>query len=359
MAKAAVSKAPVSQEMIDKCLAKVVAEGDMVNFRLLFLPFSPLRSDSQEDLNKPKYSYLLPEDEKDPHFREALNLINTPAMHEVIKRELARKGPAQLPYELVMLLADNATRLAKFATAAQAYELLRIRNQMQEMYYNEGEAALDNGEIKRAVKAFRIATGLEYDYAAFPEPLPAFPKWPTRALMLHAVYPARIEDFVCLQPPEVWLKIALNYLLANAEAAARLEKRTQDVQITFFVELVRQLDPEWAQFAKRYQEAAELVREMGERLKRDAEHLRKEGETLEEEIEDLTTEADPLDVPAKLVDRRIEPGEWWQYIKDLAYLHPAGILFVSRQVISKDTEIIMPRYLKDSPIVRELGLEGS
>lgn len=359
MAQATATKAPVSQDTIDKCLAKAVSEGDMVNFRLLFLSFSPLREDSQEDITRPKYQYLLPEDEHDKHYKAAMAEINTPLMHEIIKRELARKGPAQLPSELVMLLADNAVRLGKFSTAAQAYELLRIRNRMQEMFYEQGEAALEAGDIKRAVKAFRIAVGLEYDYAAFPEPLPAFPKWPTRALMLHAVYPARIEDFLCLQPLEIWLKVSLTFLLANAQAAARLEKRPQEQQVAFFVELVHQIDPDWKKFAERYKKAAELVREIGERLKRDAEHIRKEGETLEEVIEDLTAEVDPQEVPATLVGRRIEPGEWWQYIKDLAYLHPAGILFVSRQLVSKDSEIIMPRHVAGNPVVKALGLEVS
>ena len=48
--------------------------------------------------------------------------------------------------------------------------------------------------------------------------------------------------------------------------------------------------------------------------------------------------------------------EWWQYLKDMAYAHPASALFVARQAVSHDTEIIMPRYRADSQLARRLGL---
>ena len=47
---------------------------------------------------------------------------------------------------------------------------------------------------------------------------------------------------------------------------------------------------------------------------------------------------DPRLISAHLLGRKIENGEWWQYMKELAYEHPAAILFVARQVVgSRDT----------------------
>ena len=58
---------------------------------------------------------------------------------------------------------------------------------------------------------------------------------------------------------------------------------------------------------------------------------------------------------AALLGREIENGEWWQYLKELGYEHPAGVLFIARQVVG-DTEILMPRLLADSRVPRALGL---
>ena len=44
-----------------------------------------------------------------------------------------------------------------------------------------------------------IALGLQYDYAAFPEPLPAVPDYQERAPALHSVYPASTEQTLSLQ----------------------------------------------------------------------------------------------------------------------------------------------------------------
>ena len=71
MAKTATaSKAPVSQEIIDACLARTVAEGDIVNFRFLFISYSPLRADSSEDIEASKYTYLRPANTDSAAYRE-------------------------------------------------------------------------------------------------------------------------------------------------------------------------------------------------------------------------------------------------------------------------------------------------
>ena len=69
--------------------------------------------------------------------------------------------------------------------------------------------------------------------------------------------------------------------------------------------------------------------------------------------EQMTT--DPSAISALLLGRAIPGGAWWQYMKELAYEHPAAVLFVSRQAIG-ETEIVMPRYRADSTAVRRLGL---
>jgi hypothetical protein len=350
------TKPPVPQETIDRCLAKAIADGDIVNFRFLFLPFSPLRDDCPERIESIKYAYLVPEDEDSRLYRDALGLVKRVEMHAHVKAQLMKKGPAQLPSEMVQLLADNAVRLGKYTSAAQAYELIRIRRRMQEEFYAQADAALDRGEIPRAVRGYRIATGLEYDYAAFPEALPAVPNYHTRALMLHATYPAKPEDALAVQPLETHLSTALNYLLLHTEAAARIEKRPLETRLAFVVELVRQLDPRWDEFVECYRAASRLVQELGRRLERRAEQDQGEASGLVAEIETLD-QAAPAQIPAALVNREIENGEWWQYLKELAYLHPAAVLFVARQAVSKDLEIILPRYVKDSELVRQLGLD--
>lgn len=351
------TKTPVSQEDIDTCLARAISEGDIVDFRFLFFAFSPLREDSTEELFTDKYAHLLPEDDSGPHFKEARQAAATPAMHQFVRAQLEKKGPPQLPSELLLLLADNAVRLEKYTAAAQAYELLRIRRRMMEEFYEAADAALDKGDIAQAVRGYRTATGLAYDYAAFPEPMPAVPDYHTRALMLHAQYPRSAQDCVALQPLEPFLNVALRYLLLDASATGRLEARATKVQTAFLVEFVRQSDPEWPRFAARYKRSCEMIRTFGESFQRAANLREGVAEGLADEIAQQANDQNPRQIPAELLGREIPEGEWWQYLKELAYLHPAAALFVSRQAVTKDVEIIMPRFLKDSPVVAALGLE--
>ena len=351
-------KLPVSQENIDQCLASVVSDGDIVNFRFLFCPYSPLRDGSTEDIASPKYQYLLPEDEENERYRAALTLAQNSEMHQHVKEQLEKTGPAQLPAPMLLMLADNAVRLGKFTSAAQAYELLRIRGRMQEEYFSQADKALDENDVPRGVHGYLIATGLEYDYAAFPEPLPAVPNFPTRALMLHAQYPHRPEDCVALQAPEAHLKTALSYLLLNPEAAARLDQQPLELRLAFVERLVRRQDPDWEAFAARYRDTCALVKAYSERFQREANRQEGVEEGLADEIEEQREDYDPGRIPAQLLGRSIEDGEWWQYLKELAYQHPASVLFVTRQAVSKDLEIIMPRYRSGSPLVARLGLEA-
>jgi len=351
-------KAPVTQEMIDKCLAWAVAEGDIVNFRFLFVPFSPLRQESTEDINTAKYAYLRPRDENAPRYREALALADTVEMHAFVNEQLEKEGLAQLPSELLLKLADNAVRLGKYSSASQAYELLRVRRRMQEEFYRQGDAALDADDVPTAVYAYRAAVGLDYDYAAFPEPMPMIPNFQTRALMLHAEYPMRPEDSVPLQAPEAQLSTALNYLLLAPEAAGRLLERPMPQRLAFLRELVRSQDPGWDTFRARYKEACALVRSFGERLQREANRDEKVPESLEEEIAEQQEQGDPRQIAAALLGREIPQGEWWQYLKELAYEHPAAVLFISRQVVLRDLEILMPRFRTDSPLIAALEVEA-
>ena len=349
-----VEKTPVTSDIINKCLAKAVAEGDIVNLRFLFISYSPLRSYSSEDITADKYVYLVPESTEGELFHEALEQVKHPEVQEHVKKELDKKGPPQLPAPLVTLLADNAVRLGKYKAAAQAYELLRIRSRMQEAYLDAADAALVANDIATAVRGYRIAVGLDYDYAAFPEPMPTSPNYQSRAELLHADYPRRPEDAVALQAPETHVSIALGYLLLNPQIAARLEEQPLPLRLSFLAELVRQLDPQWDEFVARYADACKLVAATGARLERQAN--RAEQVALADEIKALQAEEDPADIPKLLLGRAIPDGEWWQYIKELAYEHPAAALFVVRQFVTKDLEIIMPRHVKGSPIIAALGL---
>lgn len=349
-----ITKAPASADTINKCLAKAVADGDIVNLRFLFISYSPLRDSSTEDITADKYAYLVAESTEGAHFREAMEQVKKPLVQAQVKKELEKKGPPQLPASLVLLLADNAVRLGKYKAAAQAYELLRIRARMQEAYLDEADEALSAGDIVTAVRGYQIAVGLDYDYAAFPEPMPTSPNYQSRAQLLHADYPRRPEDAVALQQPDIHVNIALGYLLLNPQIAARLEERPLPVRLDFLAELVRQLDPNWDDFTARYAEACKLVASIGTRLEREANQA--EQVALADEIKALQAEDDPADIPKLLLGRDIPGGEWWQYIKELAYEHPAAALFVVRQFVTKDLEIVMPRYVKGSPLIAALGL---
>ena len=355
MATKTIAKKAASQEMIDGCFAKAVAEGDLVNFRFLFTPSSPLRAESSEDIHTPKYSYLRPSDTGGILYKNALDKVGAPSVRAHISAQLARKGPAQYPAELLVPLADNAVRLGKLGAAAQAYELLRIRRRMREEFLDGADFALAQGDIKTAVRGYLIGAGLDYDYAAFPEPLPQVADFQTRALGLHADYPQRPEDSLPLQAPEQHLRVALDYLLIDPELAARLEGRSIEVRVAFFKELVLQRDPAWANFVKRYKDACALLIEYGQRLQRQASENAGNA-ALAKELAEQSGLDEPRKVPANLLGREIEDGAWWQYLKELAYQHPAAALFVARQAVSPDLEIIMPRYAAGSPLVEALGL---
>jgi hypothetical protein len=354
--KSAAAPKIVDPELTARALAKAVAEGDFVNFRLLFQSFSPARPNSSERFEESKYAYLLPESNADSaDFRSALQLVRQDSTWRHIQAELDANRPVQLPADLVLLLADNAVRLGKYTIAAQAYELLRVRRRMQEEFFMQADKALDEGNIRRAVHGYLVATGLEYNYAAFPEPLPLVPDWQTKALMLHGEYPQTADDCIPLQQPEQFLRTALAYLLLDANTAARLESRSIETRLSFLAELVKQRDPAWRDFVHRYREACGHMREFEARIQHAIAERGGSGRvSLAREIEEMVGE-DPHKIPATLLGRAIEGGEWWQYLKELAYSHPASALFVSRQVIG-ETEIIVPRYRPDSPVTNALGL---
>ncbi len=342
----------VDMDLVARAFAKSVAEGDIVNLRLLFAPFSPARADSSEQFTDEKYRYLVPGNNNGgPAFDAALKAVKQEKVWAHIQRELAANRPAQLPSELMVLLGDNAVRAGKWTSAAQAYELLRIRRRMQEEFYTQGLAALNASDVPRAVRAFRTGAGLGYDYAAFPEPMPAVPQYQTRALMMHGTYPARPEDSIALVDPELHVQVALDYLLYDTEAAGRLHSMPFETRLAFLRELIRQSDPGWDTFVAQFTEACKLTHAMGTRSQRTS---ASQPETLADEIAEQQS-ADPWDITRALFGRDIEHGTWWQYLKELAFEHPAAALFISRQIIGDD-EILMPRLRADSPVSKALGL---
>ena len=345
----------VDPELTAKALAKAVYEGDFVNFRLLFSPSSPARETSPERFETAKYAYLLPDEtmEADRDFRMLHSEIGQGDLWRHIEGELGMERPARLPSELVLRLADNAVVRGKHTSASQAYELLRIRQRMQELFLDQADAAVARNAVGEAVRAYVIATGIEYDYAAFPEPLPLVPDFQTQALMLHGEYPVRPEDSVPLQEPEAFFRTAVSYLLPGSRTAARLETIPAEQRPVFLKALICERDPGWHAFAGRFREACRAMHGFEQRLKQ-ASAAPESAVSLAQEIENELGE-DPRHVAAILLGRTIEGGEWWQYLKELAYLHPAGALFVARQVVG-DVETIVPRYRSDSRAARELGL---
>jgi hypothetical protein len=345
----------VPPDTIADALAKAVHDGDIVNLRLVFAPFSPARGIETERFGTPKYAYLLPDDDQraEPGFTEARTLVKEPAVWEHVLGELDARRPPRLPHELVRAAGDQALRRGKYTYAAQAYEMLRIRQGMQDTCFAQADAALDAGQVNHAARGYLMATGLDYDYAAFPDPLPKVTDFQRRALMLHGVYPERPEDSLPLQPPEVLIRTALGYLLLSAEAATRLEERPLDQRVKLVRALVDLRDPTWNEFVTRYQETCAVMETFQKRLEDAAEKRRDAGDfaqSIEEQLGD-----DPRNVPARLLGRRLRGGEWWRYMKELAYEHPASVLFISRQLIG-DTEILVPRYRSDAPLAAALGI---
>lgn len=359
MARNTQQKPAIGEETIDLALAKAVADGDLVVLKQLFGPASPLRAWTTENIYSPKYAYMLPDEDEEnsPLFRDALDVVHNPAVAKHARQQLATDGPAQLHAALVLALADSGVRVGKYSSAAQAYELLRIRPRIREEFFRQGDAALDADDVATAAYAYIVATGLAYNYAAFPEPLPMVPDYQSRALILHADYPSAPENCVALQAPDQFIKTALTYLLLDAEAAARFDGRPLSLRAALAVEIVRRHDAQWAAFVDRYHEACALVSEFGRRLQRQAN--REEGATaaLEEEIAAQDQASGAREIPARLLGRVMPEGAWWQYLKELAYEHPAAALFVVRQAVGNDVEIIMPRFREDCPLLQPLGLQ--
>lgn len=341
----------VDFELVASALAKAIYEGDFVNFRLIFAPFSPARTFSTENFDMPKYEYLLPDEEvsEERAYKDCLAEVRRLETKTHILRELDAKRPPQMPSNLLLMLADNAVRHGKYSSAAQAYEVLRIRAQMQNEFLEQADAALDKGDVATGAKGYAVATGLAYDYAAFPEPLPLTPDFQTRALMMHAEYPQTLAECVGMWDAEKLVKTALVYLLAGADMAARLDSRPLDFRVIFLKELVRHRDPLWAEFIEHYAAAGSVLKRFADRLR----ELEAE-QTLAQQIEAQLGE-DPREISAALLGRTIQDGEWWQYLKELAYEHPAAALFVARQAVG-DLEILIPRHAPGSPVAKALGL---
>jgi hypothetical protein len=98
-----------------------------------------------------------------------------------------------------------------------------------------------------------------------------------------------------------------------------------------------------------------MVNQLADRLKEQEEAGGKDGQ-LRAEVAAQELGFSPSEIPAKLLGRSIDRGEWWQYLKELAYQHPASVLFLTRQVISKDQEVLLPRFYRDAPLGQKLGL---
>lgn len=346
----------VDETLLDKALAKSVADGAYVNFRLIFAAFSPARAESTERFEDEKYAYLLPDDqmEQDESLLKALEAVQEAGVHAHIQKELEARRPAQLPSELVLMLADNAVRLGKLSTAAQAYEVLRIRRRMQNEFYDQADEAFGRGDVPGAVRGYAIGTGLDYDYAAFPEPLPQTLNFQTRALMVHGKYPTQLEDFVALQDEDAHTNALMEFLLNDPEAAARLRSSPIEKRLDFLKEWVHVRDPHWDDFAARFRQACVLTEDISKRMQNAFSEGARETGTLEDEIEEQQS-ADPEEISVLLLGRRIEGGEWWQYLKELAYAHPAAVFFISRQEVG-DREILIPRLRAGSRLPVRLGL---
>jgi len=348
-----VQKQPVTPERVAQVMAHCVATGDFVNFRFIFAPFSPLRNDSTENLDSPKYAYLLPEDTSDPLYLSALEAISKPEILDHVMAQLDRKGPPQYPWQPLLMLADNATRLGKFTMASQAYELLRVRRRIQEQYLELGDEAFRQGNIPRGVLAYRVACGLDYDYAAFPEPLPAVPNYQHTALILHGDFPETLEQSVPLRPETEFVRTGLVYLAGNAEIAGRLDAFDHETRREILAEWIRSSDTDWPAFAARYREALRLAEAYNRRVR---EIIEKSGPHAVEMALDEETASLPVRAQVLLSGRQADNLEWWQCLKELAASHPAGALFVTRAVVVGNREVLLPCYRGDSPLPAMIGL---
>lgn len=350
MAKAAVqTRKVIDFDLAQKAFAKSVDDGDMVTFNILFASLSPLRAGTTEILETEKYEYLRPdaEQENSATYKEAMIQVKDVLTWDFIKKELEAERPAQLPSELLILLADNAVRRSKFTMASQAYEMLRIRRRMQSEFFTHADEALRANDIPKAVQGYLVATGLVYDYAAFPEPLPKVAHYQTTALQLHGHYPRDPQDCIAVQPEEIHTNAGLNYLLNDDEAFTRLIEFPLDTRLAFLKELITRIDTNWDEFVAKYKNACALIQQFADRM----EHQKA---TLEDEIEEQQGH-NPDDIMIALLGRKIEDGSWWQYLKELAYEHPAGVLFISRLRVGNH-EILKPSLLAGSAVSGTLGL---
>jgi len=347
---------PADPELLARCVAKAVADGDIVNLHQIFAPLSPARAETLESLDDPKYWFLRPagDEEQDAAFQEALALTREPAIWSHVETELAAKRPPRLPWELVKMLGDRALTLGKPSSAAQAYELLRVREPMKEEFFRLAEQALESEDITKAAKACLIGLGLGYDYAAFPEPGPALANFAKRALVLHAEYPRNPQEVLAFRPPEEFISTGLTYLFDDADLEERLHGQSQERRTALFCELVRLRDPGWDEFVARYIEASKVLQRINERLQALAEETGEMEGVLQDMLDELGE--DPRAVPEALLGRALPAGEWWQYLKEIVVQHPPAAMFVGRMMIG-DTEVIVPRMRKDSPILARLGLD--
>lgn len=349
-------KPPVTPDQVARVMAQTVAAGDFVNFRFIFAPFSPLRNDSTENLDTPKYAYLQPQDESDPRFRAALEAVSKPEILDHVMDQLSRKGPPQYPWQPLLLLADNAVRLGKFTMASQAYELLRIRRRVQEQYLELGDEAIRQGNMPQGVLAYRIACGLDYDYAAFPEPLPAVPNYQHTALLLHGDFPETPEHSVPLRPETEFVRTGLVYLAGNAEIAGRLDAFDHDTRRAVLAEWIRSADTDWPAFTERYREALKMMDTYNLRVR---EIIERSGPHTVEMALDEETASLPARAQILLSGRTAENLEWWQCLKELAASHPGGALFVTRAVVAGRREVLLPCYRADSPLPAMVGLASN
>lgn len=344
--------------LIDECLAYAVAEGDIVNFRLLFMPSSPFREDSPEDASTPKYDYLFPESPEAPRYRQALALVREPEISRFVREQLARKGPPRLPWQLVLALGDNAARLGKYTAASQAYELLRVRRRTQDLLLDQADERLRQGDIDTAVKGYVIALGLQYDYGAFPEPLPAVPDYQERAPALHTAYPATPEQTLALQSDDTLCRTALGYLLPYAEFSTRFQQPDPETLISFTAALIRALDVDWTAFTTAFKQAERLAAAHQPLFDKMNSYAPDVLEVLAEEVVSEPLLPELRSIPALLSNAAGENREWWHYVKVIAFHHPGAALFLARQRLSANEEIIVPRYREDSALAKLLGLTG-
>ena len=145
-------------------------------------------------------------------------------------------------------------------------------------------------------------------------------------------------------------------MLNDSEAAARLKQRPIETSLALLEELFHQSAPAWEEFAGRYKEACALVLEFGERLRKTNADSETDAANVRDEVAEQMG-SDPMAITQLLLGREIEDGEWWQYLKEIAYQHPAAILFIARQAIG-DQEILVPRLRGGSSVASRVGIEA-